>query len=190
MKDKQLLKEIIDGCKGNSRKWQAMLFELYYGKMMAVCLRYHSDRDDTKEILQQGFIKVFENLGGYDFSGSFDGWMRRIFVNTAIDAIRKNKKNPIRKDKDEDFVTETFDPMVEEEALDALSLKAELAQEAIEKLSPQYRAVFNLFVIEEYTHKEIADLLGISEGTSKSNLSKAKLNLQRILRERYIELDK
>ncbi|MBU2020521.1 MAG: sigma-70 family RNA polymerase sigma factor [Bacteroidetes bacterium] len=190
VKDNQLLKEIIDGCKANSRKWQAKLFELYYGKMMAVCLRYHSDRDDAQETLQQGFIKVFEKLDAYDFTGSFDGWMRRIFANTAIDAIRKNKKNPIRKDTDEDFVTETFDPMVEEEIISAISSKAELAQEAIEQLSPQYRTVFNLYVIEEYTHKEIAELLGISEGTSKSNLSKAKMNLQKVLKERYIELDK
>lgn len=190
MKDNHSLQEIIEGCIANQRKWQAKLFELYYGKMMSVCLRYHSDRDDAQETLQQGFIKVFEKLDAYDFSGSFEGWLRRIFANTAIDALRKNKKNPIRKENDEEFVTEVFDPMAENETIEAIIHKAELAQEAIDQLSPQYRIVFNLFVVEEYTHKEIAEILGISEGTSKSNLSKAKLNLQRILKERYIELDR
>ncbi|MCT4561443.1 MAG: RNA polymerase sigma factor [Crocinitomicaceae bacterium] len=189
MKDTHQLKEIIEGCIANKRKAQAKLFELYYGKMMGVCLRYHKDKDDAQEILQQGFIKVFEKLDAYEFTGSFDGWMRRIFVNTSIDAIRKNKKNPIRKENDEEFVMESSNPVIEEEELDLMSLKASIALEAIDELSPQYRAVFNLYVIEEYSHKEIAELLGISEGTSKSNLSKAKANLQKILKDRYIQLD-
>lgn len=183
------LKEIIDGCIANKRKWQSKLFELYYGKMMGVCLRYHSDKDDAQETMQQGFIKVFEKLDTYDFSGSFDGWMRRIFANTAIDSLRKHKKDPIRVEKDELFADSTFDPVQEQEDDALLQLQAEEAMDAINQLSPQYRAVFNLYVLEDYSHKEIAEILNISEGTSKSNLSKAKQNLQKILKERYTNIE-
>ncbi|MFA7274037.1 MAG: RNA polymerase sigma factor [Crocinitomicaceae bacterium] len=183
------LKEIIRGCIENNRKSQEQLFKLFYGKMMSVCMRYHRNPDDAQEILQVGFIKVFEKLGAYDHTGSFEGWLRRIFANTAIDAIRKSKKDPIRKDKDEEFVLDSVNPVVEEEEIELKSLKAEIALEAINQLTPAYRAVFNLYVIEEYTHKEIGELLGVTEGTSKSNLAKAKMNLQKILKEKFEKID-
>lgn len=183
------LKEIIQGCIENNRKSQGQLFKLFYGKMMSVCMRYHRNPDDAQEILQVGFIKVFEKLGAYDHTGSFEGWLRRIFANTAIDAIRKSKKDPIRKDKDEEFVLDSVNPVVEEEEIELKSLKAEIALEAINQLTPAYRAVFNLYVIEEYTHKEIGELLGVTEGTSKSNLAKAKMNLQKILKEKFEKID-
>jgi len=148
---------------------------------MAVCFRYISDRDSAQEVLQDGFIKVFDKLEMFDFRGSIEGWMRRIFSNTAIDAIRKAKRNPFLSDKDTDFKTPTENPLEEKEELEALHLKYEIAKECVNKLSPAYRAVFNLYVFEEYSHKEIADILGISEGTSKSNLSKARVNLQKML---------
>ncbi len=189
MEDKEQLKEIILGCIENKRKSQARLFELYFGKMMAVCIRYHRNPDDAQEVLQLGFIKVFEKLEAFDYTGSFEGWMRRIFVNTAIDVIRKSKNSPILKERDEEFVFDSVNPMLEEEEMDLSSLKASLAMEAVEQLSPAYRTVFTLYVIEEYTHREIGELLGISEGTSKSNLAKAKMNLQKVLKEKYIRLD-
>ena len=111
--------------------------------------------------------------------------MRRIIVNTAIDSIRKSKKNPFLSDQDTDFKQEAVDEMVEKELLELKTLKAEVALEAISKLSPAYRTVFNLFVLEDFTHREIAKMLGINEGTSKSNLAKAKMNLQRILTEKF-----
>ena len=111
--------------------------------------------------------------------------MRRIIVNTAIDSIRKSKKNPFLSDQDTDFKQEAVDEMVEKELLELKTLKAEVALEAISKLSPAYRTVFNLFVLEDFTHREIAKMLGINEGTSKSNLAKAKMNLQRILNEKF-----
>ena len=98
------------------------------------------------------------------------------------------KKNPILTDNDEDFKLGGTDPMVEKEEIEFVGLKAEMALEAINGLSPAYRAVFNLYIMEEYTHKEIAEILGISEGTSKSNLSKAKLNLKKILKEKFLKL--
>jgi len=124
-------------------------------------------------------------LGVFDFSGSFEGWVRRIIVNTAIDSIRKSKKDPFLSDQDTDFKQEAVDEMIEKEELEFKTLKAEVALEAISKLSPAYRTVFNLFVLEDFSHREIAEMLGINEGTSKSNLAKAKMNLQRILTEKF-----
>lgn len=190
MEDKARLKKLLRRCANNKRSAQRELFELYYGKMLAVCQRYHRNPDDAQEVLQLGFIKVFEKLDAFDYTGSFEGWMRRIFANTAIDVIRKNKKDPLLSDDEESFVQQSQNMMVEEEDLELVELKAEMAKAAIQELSPAYKAVFNLYVIEEYTHKEIAEILGISEGTSKSNLAKAKANLQKILKDKFLKLDK
>lgn len=152
-------------------------------------MRYATDRDSAEEVLQEGFIKIFDKLEAFNYEGSFEGWMRRIMSNTAIDSIRKSKKNPILTDNDEDFKLGSEDPMVILEEVETIGLKAEIAMEAINELSPAYKAVFNLYVIEEYTHKEIAEILGISEGTSKSNLSKAKVNLQKILKEKFMNIE-
>lgn len=189
MENKAHLEELIKGCLRQDRRSQEELFKLYYGKMLGVCMRYSRDRDTAEEMLQEGFIKIFDKLEAFDYSGSFEGWIRRIVVNTAIDRIRKSKKNPMLTDQDEDFKLGSEDPMVSAEEIEFTGIKAELAMEAIQELSPAYQAVFNLYVIEDYTHKEIAEILGISEGTSKSNLSKAKLNLQRILNEKFKNLD-
>jgi RNA polymerase sigma-70 factor (ECF subfamily) len=189
VENKEQLKRIIDGCLKNDRRAQEELFRLYYGKMLSVCMRYTPDRDSAEEVLQEGFIKIFDKLEAFNYQGSFEGWMRRIISNTAIDSIRKSKKNPMLTDNDEDFKLGAEDPMILGEEFESLELKADIAMEAIEQLSPAYRSVFNLYVLEEYTHKEIAEILGISEGTSKSNLSKAKLNLQKILKEKFIKID-
>ena len=189
MENKEHLKKLISGCLKNDRRSQEELFKLYYGKMLSVCMRYTADRDSAEEVLQEGFIKIFDKLEAFNYKGSFEGWMRRIISNTAIDSIRKSKRNPILTDKDEDFKLGAEDSVVIAEELESLGLKAEIAMEAIGQLSPAYKAVFNLYVLEEYTHKEIAEILGVSEGTSKSNLSKAKLNLQKILKEKFMNID-
>lgn len=157
--------------------------------MLSVCMRYISDRDTAQEVLQEGYIKIFDKLSAYDFKGSFEGWIRRIIANTAIDHIRKSKKNPILSDNDDDFVLGAENPMVEQEELDLVELKGEIALDAIQQLSPAYRTVFNLYVLEDYSHREIGELLGISEGTSKSNLAKAKINLKKILTEKFMNVD-
>jgi RNA polymerase sigma-70 factor (ECF subfamily) len=185
VENREKFREIVEGCIANNRKCQEQLFKLFYGKMLSVCIRYRPDRDSAQEVLQEGFIKVFDKIGAFDHKGSLEGWIRRIVVNTAIDHIRKSKKDPFRTDQDDDFKLGASDPMVEMEELQLLELKAELAMEAIQQLSPAYRTVFSLYVLEDYSHKEIAEKLGISEGTSKSNLAKAKMNLQRILIEKY-----
>ncbi len=183
--DKQL-KETIEGCIRGKRKFQERLFKLYYGKMLSVCMRYMFDRDSAQEIVQVGFIKIFDKLESYDFNGSFEGWMRRIMANTAIDAIRKAKKDPfLTEDEARTFTDSEPQPFEQDEAINLVGIKAELAMKAIQSLSPAYQTVFNLYVFENNTHKEIAEILGISEGTSKSNLAKAKANLQKILEKEF-----
>jgi len=184
------LKAIVEACLRGERRAQERLFQTYYGKMLGVCMRYLSDRDSAQEILQISFLKVFDKLEFFDFTGSLEGWIRRIVTNTAIDHLRKAKKDPFLSDQDNDFVAGSTDTMIEAEYNEILELKGKVAIEAIGKLSPAYRAVFNLYVIEEHTHKEIANLLGISEGTSKSNLAKAKMNLQRLLKEQFLLIEK
>jgi RNA polymerase sigma-70 factor (ECF subfamily) len=189
VENKEQLKEIIEGCLRNDRRSQEAIFKLFYGKMMVVCMRYTNDKDTAQEVLQEGFMKVFEKLGAFDYKGSFEGWVRRIVANTAIDSIRRSKKNPILTDNDNDFKIGGENPMEEQETIELGEIKAEMAMEAIQKLSPAYRTVFNLYVLEEYSHKEIAEMLGISEGTSKSNLAKAKMNLQKILNQQFMNID-
>ena len=163
------IKHIVAGCLRNERRAQEEFFKMYYGKMLSVCMRYIKDRDSAQEVLQDAFIKVFEKLELFDFRGSIEGWLRRIVSNTAIDG------------DDNDFKQVAENEMEKQEDLAFMQIKAEVAMEAIQSLSPAYRTVFNMYVFEEYTHKEIAEILGINEGTSKSNLSKAKLNLQKKL---------
>lgn len=179
---------IIEGCKRSERRAQEQLFRHYFGKMLTVCLRYISDRDSAQEVVQEGFIKIFDHIKHFDQKGSFEGWMRRIMANCAIDAIRKHRKDTFLSEDDNVF---KYLPEEEDrqEEWNLTSVKAELALEAIERLSPAYQMVFNLYVMENYTHKEIAEMLGISEGTSKSNLAKAKMNLQHYLKRQFIQLE-
>lgn len=185
MENIEQLRHIVEGCVRNDRRAQEQLFKMFYGKMLAVCKRYISDNDTAQEVLQESFIKVFDKIGIFDFKGSLEGWVRRIVANTAIDSIRKSKRNPFQTDSDSVFKQETTEDMIIQEEWELTELKAEAAMEAIEQLSPAYRMVFNLFVIEDYSHKEIAEILGINEGTSKSNLAKAKMNLQKLLKKKY-----
>ena len=139
--------------------------------MMGVCLRYSNNREDALDILHEGFIKVFRNLGKYELGTSLSAWIRRIMVNTAIDFYRKNVRRRTE-DIDHAYDLSTKDPS-------ALSqMTAEEILESVQELSPAYRTVFNLYIIEGYSHKEIADLLGITESTSRSNLVKARLKLK------------
>lgn len=174
--------ELIKGCLRNDRMSQKTLYERYYGKMLGVCTRYAKDKDHAKDMLQDGFLKVFTKMQSYNSKGSFEGWMRRIIVNSCIDNIRKDKKNylivstTIASDADYNIPQEEIS---DDDLADKIS-EAEILR-AVQDLTPAYRMVFNLYVIEEFTHKEIAEMLEISEGTSKSNLAKAKFNLKKNL---------
>lgn len=150
-------------------------------------MRYTYDQDSAQEVVQEGFIKIFDKLEEFDFKGSFEGWVRRIMVNASIDATRKLKRSPVRTDQTYMFVEDTDENNFDYEQL--TKLKAEFALQAIQELSPAYKVVFNLYVIENYTHKEIAEILGISEGTSKSNLAKAKMKLKKILEQKFVKID-
>jgi RNA polymerase sigma factor (sigma-70 family) len=169
-----LFNRLIQSCIRGKREAQYQLYNLLSGKMFAVCLRYSNDRESAEDILQEGFVKVFQNMEKFRGEGSFEGWVRRIFVNTAVEHFRKNTK---------------MMPVV---SLDAVSygleyeaphhnLDLEDLMKFIQTLSPGYRTVFNLYVIEGYSHKEIGEMLKISEGTSKSQLARARYLLQRMI---------
>ncbi len=148
------------------------MYDKYVSVMFGICLRYAKDADSAKDILQDAFIKVFSKLKQYNGHGSFEGWLRRVFINTALEKFRN--KTPILSldDKAELTIGEVPENIISE-------LSAGELLEMIQDLSPQYRLVFNLYAIEGYSHKEIAESLGISEGTSKSNLSRARSILQK-----------
>ena len=167
--------KLIAGCAKGDRRSQQVIYEKFYTKMMGVCLRYASNKQEAQDLVHDGFLKVFEKISKYNYSGSFEGWIRRIMINTSIDYYRKNK-NVFTKDN-QDFANIEG----EEPEQDVLSqLRTEDIMKAVQSLSPGYRAVFNLYVVEGYSHKEVSDELGISVGTSKSNLAKAKKNLRRL----------
>jgi RNA polymerase sigma-70 factor (ECF subfamily) len=175
--------EVINGCMKGDRKCQQIIYEKFYGKMLAVCMRYSKSREEARDILQDGFIKVFTNIKKYGSTGSFEGWLRRIMINTAIDNIRRSKH--LLQSTVPDDITDTSDEVNDEEENNKFAdITSEQIMEAIQQLSPAYRTVFNMYVIDGYSHKEIAQRLGISEGASKSNLAKAKRNLRKILMEK------
>ncbi|MEO8734739.1 MAG: sigma-70 family RNA polymerase sigma factor [Flavobacteriales bacterium] len=174
---------VIDGCLAGERRSQQRVYELFYGKMMSVCLRYTKNHDQAKDILQDGFIKVFRNLAKFNRDGSFEGWVRRIMVNTAIDHFRRARHSYLLLGEDRSM--EEFEDLAEEDdndVDDTLDLKPADVINAMQKLTPAYRTVFNLYVFEDMTHKEIAETLDINIGTSKSNFAKAKNNLKRLLK--------
>ncbi len=166
--------DLIRGCLDGDSKMQELLYQRFSPKMYAVCMRYSGNAEDAQDILQEGFIKVYKNLGKFRGEGSFEGWIRRIFVNTAIEHYRKSvhlypvTESQERSMEDKDWST-----------FDHLALK-DLVK-IIRDLSPGYRTVFNLYVVEGYTHREIAEMMGISEGTSKSQLARAKTILQNVI---------
>ena len=171
--------DLITGCMEGDRRMQEELYKRFSPKMYAVCLRYASNADEAQDILQDGFIKVFNKLDSFRGDGSFEGWVRRIFVNTAIEYFRRKKYLQPVTEKEENTIEGKY-----VSALDELAEKDIL--ELITQLSPGYRTVFNMYVVEGYSHKEIGDILGISEGTSKSQLSRAKALLQDLVK-KHIE---
>jgi RNA polymerase sigma factor (sigma-70 family) len=181
----KVFNELIDGCLTGERRSQQRVYELFYGKMMTVCLRYTKNTDQAKDILQDGFIKVFQSMDKFNRSGSFEGWIRRIMVNTAIDHFRRTKNSYLLLGEErsiEDFADQDEeDILADTSGDDDMDVKPADVINAMQKLTPAYRTVFNLYVFEEMTHKEISELLGINIGTSKSNLAKAKHNLKKLL---------
>jgi len=180
--DKQNMseEEMIKGCLKNNPLAQRTLYNKLGPKMMGVCLRYMTNMEEAQDVLQDGFVKVFDKLGAYSGAGSFEGWTRRIFVNTALDAIRKNKKLKHQTQIDDvSFALKSNDFIFE-------TLVAEDLLRVLQDLPLGYKTVFNLYAIEGYSHKEIAKKMNVTVSTSKSQFSRAKA----MLREKITELEK
>jgi RNA polymerase sigma factor (sigma-70 family) len=167
-------KKIIKGCLSGNRRDQELLYRRHSGRLYAVCLQYSGNDEEAKDILQEGFIKIFENLHLYKHEGSFDGWLSRIVVNTALEKYRR--RNHLYRVDDIDSIQE---PEAMPDTEDFAGLQAIDLLFIIRELPPKYRMVFNLYAIEGYSHREIGEMLSISEGTSKSNLSRARTILQK-----------
>ena len=180
----EIPEKIVLACKKGDRKAQEALYRLVAPRMYGVCLQYAGNEDDAKDILHDGFIKVFEKIGQYKATGSFEGWVRRIMINTAIGMLRSKAWTA-----DLDSVLTAFDKEVTaDDVLDSLGVEDLIS--IIRELTPAYRMVFNLYAIEGYSHKEIGEMLGISESSSKSDLSRARQILQRKLNGVYIKKQK
>lgn len=167
------MRVLIEGCRNHDRESQRLLFKHYYSYALSICIRYSGSEAEAKEIMSDGFLKVFTKIDQYNTEKSFEGWIKRILINTAIDHYRANKKYR------EQVSIDGHDKQITITALDDLSYNELLL--LIQKLSPMYRSVFSLFAIDGYSHEEIAEALDISVGTSKSNLFKARANLKKML---------
>jgi RNA polymerase sigma factor (sigma-70 family) len=164
--------QIIAGCMDGDRKFQELLYKRFANKMFPICLRYAGENNLAQDILQEGFIKIFRFIGQFKHTGSFEGWIRRIFVNVSLEALRKRSTMYV--------VQETELNHVEHASSNGLdALQAEDILDLVASLSDGYRTVFNLYVVEGFSHKEIAEMLNINEGTSKSQLARAKMILQK-----------
>ena len=169
----------IEGAKRGERRSQKAIYDMLSAKMMAVCMRYMGDKDSAEDVLQDGFVTLFSKIDSYSGAGSFEGWARKIFVNTALMSLRK--KDALKDSEDVDAAR----GIVSEEpsAIQKIGYKDLIAM--IAALPPGFRTVFNMYVLEGYSHKEIAKELGISETTSRSQLQRARLLLQSKIKERY-----
>ena len=170
---------VIKGCIAGSSKAQQALYNLFADDMFGVCLYYSPDRSEAEDTLHEGFLKVFNNIGSLKGEGSLKGWIRRIMVNTALEKFRK--KSPLYVLDNDGY--ETSGDIDRENIISNIS--ADDLITLIHDLSPQYRMVFNLYALEGYSHKEIAEMMKISEGTSKSNLARARAILQKKVKQYF-----
>lgn len=167
--------KLINECIKGNPKAQKQLYETFSGKMMGVCLRYSNSLEEAEDALQDGFIKVFQNLQNFQQTGSFEGWIRRIIVNCCLDIIRKNKKSK------DDVALDKVDFMLSNESTAVGKLSEEQLIKLIQSMPYGYKIVFNMYAIEGYSHKEIAEHLEITESTSKSQFLRARKHLQNLL---------
>ena len=169
------LEHIINGCRDRNPLSQKELYETFKSKMFGICLRYAGNYDDAQDILQDGFLKVFEKINQFGFKGAFEGWIRRIIVHTCINILKKNKKF----NESVDLIHATG-IQVREESIPAI-IQAKQVVECIRILPIGYRTVLNLYAVEGYSHREIAGMLDIEESTSRSQYTRAKAMLEDIL---------
>lgn len=169
------LQLLVEGCRNKNRHSQRKLYEHFYGYGMSIALRYSEKREEALEIVNDSFLKVFDRLDQYDPSFPFKAWFRKILINSSIDYFRKFHKHPKFLD-----ITEIGELKYADSALFDISPEDDMLP-VVQKLPPAYKMVFNLYVMEEYKHHEIAEMLNISVGTSKSNLARAKVKLRELL---------
>lgn len=167
--------QLISDCQKGDRRAQKQLYETYSGKMMSVCLRYCKDRETARDLLHDGFLKVYSHIDGFESKGSFEGWIRRIMVNTALEHIRKQNEEGHSLDIEEAYALTNGDYGILEK------LQADELIKLIQKLPDTYRTVFNLFVVEGYSHREISEEMRITESSSRVYLTRAKQSLQEML---------
>lgn len=169
-------KDIISGCLRNDRYSQKQLFDKYKKTMKSLCIRYLGDTDEADDVLQEGFIQMFDKLKSFKFEGSFEGWFRRIMTNLCLKHLIEKKKFIIEN------LEETYELKEEHSDIEAELTNQELLNGLL-KLPYGYRTVFNMYVIEGYSHKEIGEILNIGESSSRSQLAKAKIFLRKILKD-------
>lgn len=170
---------LVSACARRERWAQRVIYEAYYGPMMGICLRYSGSAEEAEDTLHEAFIKVFKSIGNYEAGTSLTSWIRRIVVNTAIDQFRKRKR---RRTED---IDNAYDMSSENVGAVSIVTEKEILK-CVQRLTPTYRNVFNLYVMEGYSHREVGERLGISESTSRSNLVKARAKLRIMLKEKGI----
>ncbi|MDR2086076.1 MAG: sigma-70 family RNA polymerase sigma factor [Dysgonamonadaceae bacterium] len=175
------LNRIIASCKRKDAEARKKLYELYASAMLAICFRYVKEKETAKDILQEGFIKVFTKIGDYSGSGSFEAWMKKVFVTTALEYLRSTKvwRLNVNMEDYEGTITDDFDVSI------VAKLSADEITGHINELPPGFRTVFNLYAVEGYSHAEIARMLGIKEASSRSQLARARQLLQSKMQNAY-----
>jgi len=167
--------QIVQGCIANNALAQKHLYDKFSRKMMGVCLRYCDNTEEAEDVLQNGFVTVFQKIESYKGTGSLEGWVRKVIVNTALTNIRKNKNLKLN------IELESVEYMLPSSNHITQNIAAKDLLKIIQTLPTGFKTVFNLYAIEGYSHKEIGDMLGITEGTSKSQYSRAKAYLQKLI---------
>ena len=163
------LDKLIKQCANNDRKAQKEIYQLFAGKLFSICLKYSKNKQEAQDNFQDGFIVIFDKIGQFNFKGSFEGWLKRVMINTVLLKYRKkNVLNIVTEDIPDEVIVDVDD--------DEISL--DFLLNLINELPDRYRMVFNLYALDGYSHKEISEMLLIAEGTSKSNLARARAILK------------
>jgi RNA polymerase sigma-70 factor (ECF subfamily) len=181
--------KIVEGCKAGKHRAYSMMYRKYSAIMLGLCLRYCKDLQEAEDILQEGFIKVFNNINKFREEGSFEGWIKRIMINCAIDHYQKNLKHAFHENLD-DMNEKIAEPEEMPGKYQELGIEKDELMAMIQELPDGYRIVFNMYAIEGFSHRDIAEILGISENTSKTQLMKARkalrTKLEKIIRAREL----
>jgi RNA polymerase sigma-70 factor, ECF subfamily len=182
--------DIIKGCKNNSSSAQQLLYTRYAPALRSVCMRYVKDKDDAKDVLHDSFIKIFNLIGKYKGEGSFEGWLKRIVINMALDYIKKSQKNKFVSIDNWDVAEKEEESETGLDVLQNAGFSANDLLAMLQNIQTDYALVFNMFYIDKLSHKEIAELLTIDENTSRTRLFRAKVQLKRELKKQLTKLQK